>query len=185
LSYLFTINDTPFYAAQAPTWQAYGVQPGFTNDGRPTPYGPGAFSVVLNALAVNDPSSLGGDFATSGTHAQLFAIWQAALSSDNGVLTFHTYDPRSDSYVTVTGRMKPPVQLAGGAAIPGVRIEVYSAFISDVDRAAYYGGDPTPIDTPPDYIPGDPLPPGDPLKNYGWNEGARWNYGLWGQGEGV
>jgi hypothetical protein len=69
LAYLFTIDDTPFYAAQAPVWKAYGVQPGFTSDGRPAPYGPGEFSVILNALAVASPSALGGDFATSGTHA--------------------------------------------------------------------------------------------------------------------
>jgi hypothetical protein len=185
LAYLFTINTTPFYAAQAPVWKAYGVQPGFTSDGRPSPYGPGSFSVVLNALAVADPSSLGGDFATSGTHQALFTLWQSALSSTGGVLTFTTFDPRVDDYITLTGRMKPPVQLAGGAAIRGVLIEVYNAFISDEARATYYGGDPTPISTDPAYIPGDDLPEGDPLLNYGWNEGARWNYGYWPQGEGV
>jgi hypothetical protein len=184
MSYEFKINTVPFYAAQAPDWKAYGVQPGFTSDGRPAPYGPGEFSVVLNALAVSDPSALGGDFATSGTHSQLFTIWQSSLSSTNGILSFFTFDPRVDAYITVTGRMKPPVQISGGAAISGVLIEVYNAFISDTDRAAYYGGDPTPIATPPEYIPGDTLPEGDPLLTYGWDIG-RWNYGLWGQGEGV
>jgi hypothetical protein len=184
LDYLFTIDDVPFYAAQAPVWKAYGVQPGFTSDGRPAPYGPGEFSVILNALAVSNPSSLGGAFATSGTHTQLFNLWHDSLFANNGVQTFHTYDPRVDAYITVTGRIKPLVQLSGGAAIGGVRIDVYDAFISDADRATYYGGDPTPIDTAPSYIPGDPLPAPDPLLTYGWNIG-RWNYGLWGQGEGV
>jgi hypothetical protein len=184
LAYLFTIDDTPFYAAQAPVWKAYGVQPGFTSDGRPAPYGPGEFSVILNALAVASPSALGGDFATSGTHSQLFTIWQSTLSTNGGVQTIVTYDPLTDAYITVKARMKPPAQLAGGAAIGGVLVEFHSAFISDADRAAYYGGDPTPIDTAPSYIPGDPLPAPDPLLTYGWNIG-RWNYGLWGQGEGV
>lgn len=182
--YLFTIDGTSYYAAQAPVWKAYGMQPGFTSDGRPSPYGPGAFSVILNALAVTDPTAYGGDFGVSGTHKQLFTSWQASLATD-GVQTIQTYDPRIDDYITVTGRMKPPVQLAGGAAIPGVLVEFYNAFISDEDRTSYYGGDPTPTPTEPPYVPGDPIPPGDPLLNYGWNEGARWNYGLWGQGEGV
>ena len=122
--------------------------------------------------------------ATSGTYAQLWNLWKDAFSTDDGVMTFVTYDSLTDAYITVKGRMKPPVQMSGGVAIGGVLIEVYNAFISDSTRATYTGGDPTPITTPPAYIPGDPLPTPDPALTYGYNIG-RYNFGLYNQGEGV
>jgi hypothetical protein len=187
LSYQFTINDSPFYAATEPQWQAYG-RPAFSAHGQPAPYGPGTFTVVLNAVS-NDSASLpflGGDFAESGTFKQLVNICLGSLSS--GYLqTFHTYDPRSDTYTTIYGRInlaKLLNSLKGGAAIPSVTLEVNSAFLASGAYPGYYGGDPSPITTAPPYIPGDPLPAPDPNLTYGWNIG-RWDYGLWGQGEGV
>ncbi|MBA3829899.1 MAG: hypothetical protein H0X33_13245 [Taibaiella sp.] len=55
----------------------------------------------------------------------------------------------------------------------------------DAARGTYYGGDPTPLATASSYIPGDPLPPPIPGRTYGWGNGSRWNYGPWGQGEGI
>jgi hypothetical protein len=178
--YPFTIQDVPFYAATLPLWQAYGQQQAYTAGGQPTPFGPGAFSVTLNAVSVVNPADYGGDFATSGTHQQLFNIFVTAQDTTDGVVTVVCFDPRVGDYITIRARMKPPMQLAGGAAISGVLVEFYSAFISDEVRETYYGGDPTPLTDPLPYIPGDPIPTPAP-GTFGWNVGT-WNDELWNRG---
>lgn len=179
MAYPFQINSTPFYASALPDWQAYG-SPAFNADGQPVPYGPGAFSVVLNAVAQADPAYYAGDFGSSGTYIQLFNIWSLSLNaSTDGVVIVQVFDPKENEYVGVKARMKPPVQMSGGQAVAGVTVEFYSAFISDEVRSGYSGGDPTPIDVPPPYIPGDPVPSGDP-DLVGWNNGI-WNEAIWNQ----
>jgi hypothetical protein len=74
MPYSFTIETIPFYAATLPTWLSKG-RPTFLANGQPSPYQPGEFSVLLNALSVANPADYGGDFATSGTHQQLFNIF--------------------------------------------------------------------------------------------------------------
>jgi hypothetical protein len=179
LAYQFKINDVSFYAAQLPTWLSRG-QPNFLPGGLPSPYQPGEFSVTLNAVAIQDPTPLGGDFATSGTYQELFNIWVTAQDTTDGVVWVNVLDPRTNIYSAVSARMKPPLGLAGGAAISGVTVEFYSAFIPDSLRATYYGGDPDPITDAPPYIPGDPLPTPTP-GTFGWNIGE-WDDELWNEG---
>jgi hypothetical protein len=186
--YDFTIADVPFYASNLDDFLAYGL-PYFASDGRPLPAGPGSFRITVRAIA-NSGAALspytGTPFGNTGTFQQLVSICLNSFAN-NYLQTFRSYDPRIDEYITVTGRIDYPMLLSsyrGGAASPDVTIKVDSAFVPDELRATYYGGDPTPLDTTPEYIPGDPLPAGDPDLTYGWNIG-RWNYGLWGQGEGA
>jgi hypothetical protein len=132
-------------------------------------------------VSVQDPSTYGGDFASSGTYTQLFNIWSLSQNStSDGVVTVFVFDPHLNEYVGLRARMKPPIWMAGGAAIAGVTVEFYSAFISDETRSTYYGGDPTPLGITPPYIPGDPLPTPDP-GTFGWNIGT-WNDELWNRG---
>jgi hypothetical protein len=181
--YQYQIDDVPFYASELDEWQANGVQPGYTSNGQPSPYGPGAFSNRLNALATSDPVNYGGEYGSSGTFRQLVGIFFDSLSANGGLQTYRTFDPRINDFITTQGRLdiiELLNSLTGGAALSGVPIKVTSAFIPDELRDAYYGGDPTPILTPSDYIPGDDLPPAAP-GTFGWNIGT-WNNEPWNQG---
>jgi hypothetical protein len=179
--YPFTIQSTPFYAAELPTWLSKG-RANFLSNGLPSPYQPGEFSILLNAIAVTSPSTYGGMFATSGTYQDLFNIYVNAQNSSDGVVSVVCLDPSTNEYITIGARMKPPLKLAGGAAMGNITVEFFSAFISDEIRATYYGGDPNPPTDDPPYIPGDPVTPGDAAL-VGWNHG-KWNEAIWNQ-EGV
>lgn len=184
--YAFTINDVPFYASGEPNFQPHGVQEGYTANGQPSPYGPGAFEVQLNALAIDSPATQYADpYGSSGTFRDLVSIYFNSLTSDGGLQTITAFDPRTNDFSSTRGRLDIVTllnSLAGGKALRDVPVKVTSAFIPDVDRATYYGGDPFPVSTASDYIPGDPVPPGAAAST-GWNNGL-WGSALWGQ-EGV
>lgn len=182
----FKIDGTPFYASEEPNWQSYGVQDAYSVLGRPLPSGTGSFTVTLRALPYAAQTGAGDPLEASGTFYQLFGLYQTAIATTGGLQTFTTFDPRINDYIDVTGYLniaKLIADMPGGMARSDVTIEVNGAFISDADRATYYGGDPIAVVQPP-YIPGDPLPAPDPDLTYGWGIG-RWGYGYWGRGEGA
>lgn len=179
MAYLFRIQTIPFYAATLPEWLSKGIA-SFLANGLPNSYQPGSFSVTFNALAVQSPSGYGGDFATSGTYQDLFNIYVTAQDTTDGVVSVDCLDPSINAYITIKTRMKPPIQIAGGAAIPNFTVNFYSAFIDDTTRSTYYGGDPYPTTGDPPYIPGDPVPTPTP-GTFGWNVGI-WNTEQWNRG---
>ena len=181
--YPYQIDNIGYYATEEDDWQPYGVQPGYTSSGQPSPYGPGAFSNRLNALAVEDPTPYGGDYGSSGTFRSLAGSYFASLSSNGGLQAVRTFDPRINDWSTTQARLdiiELLNSLAGGAALSGVPVKFTSAFIPDELRATYYGGDPTPLTTASSYIPGDDLPPAAP-GTFGWDVGL-WNVEKWNQG---
>jgi hypothetical protein len=188
LAYASIIEGTPFYFSRCSLWQPYGVQLGFTNDGQPSPYGPGSFTATVRAMAVDptNPADYGGDFATSGTFQQLLALIYATFPTGY-VQTYEILDPRTNTFTSVLGRLDLSAllnSLAGGAALEDVSVVVTGAFIPSGVIGTYYGGDPDPILTATPYIAGDPLPPTDPDRTYGYGLGG-YGHGLYGQGEGV
>ena len=156
--------------------------------GRPLPSGQGTFTATIHALpyAASSLTGAGDPLESSGTFQQLFNLAKTAIQTAGGVQTFSILDPSSNTFVEIQGILNLAKLIAntpGGLAAQNVTIEVNSAFIPADDRGDYTGGD-TVIALPPPYIPGDPLPPPDPTRTYGWNVGG-WNNGYWGRGEGV
>jgi hypothetical protein len=187
-TYLFTIDGTSFYAYQEPNWQPYGVVEAFGILGRPLTSGQGSFTATLRAVPYNSTylSGAGDPLQSSGTFQQIFTLWRTAIATTGGRQTFTILDPHANTYATVKGILniaKLLANLPGGAANPDVTIEVNAAFIDDTTWGTYSGGDTVPT-TPPPYIPGDPLPPPDPAKTYGYGVGG-YNRGYYGRGEGV
>jgi hypothetical protein len=170
------IDGTGYYISEENGFQPYGVQQGFTAGGQPSNYGPGTADMTALALAIDDPSTDYADpYGSSGTFRTLVNGYFSNLPSNGGLSDVETYDPRANDWISFTGRLDIVAllnSLAGGKALRGVPLKFSSAFIPDAERATYYGGDPSPVGTGSDYIPGDPVPPGDP-------ETTGWDYGLW------
>jgi hypothetical protein len=184
--YQFKIDNVGYYATTQPNFEPHGVQQGFTASGQPSNYGPGSFEVGLNAVAIDSPSTQYADpYGSSGTFRSLVSGYFDSLSSSGGLQDFSTFDPRINDFTTSKGRIDIVAlvnSLAGGKALSNVPIRVTSAFIPDGVRGGYYGGDPSPLDSITDYIPGDDVPPGE-ADEVGWNNGL-WGSALWNQ-EGV
>ncbi len=183
-------TELNFYGSEQGLFKPYGPSY-FGFDGRPMPSGWGSFSIKVNGMRTKGPAETGSgvsEYDQSNSYLELISLWAGVFNTTNkGYLTVTTFDPRSNNWINVKARLKFP-QLAPyhrGVALEGITLEFFGAFFSGSVPDGYYGGDPYPNTTPPDYIPSDPLPPADPTLEYGWGVGGWNNGGLWGRGEGV
>jgi hypothetical protein len=182
-NYPYSINDLPFYITQNLTWQKFGILENFSVGGRPNPNGQASFTMTVRAMAYDSyaTTNAGQPFETSGTFKQLFAAWQASPEQQ----TYKVPDPTTGDLLTVTGILdiaKLLETMPGGVARQDVQIKVDNVFPVGTSRSTYFGGDPFPDNSTAPYIPGDPLPPEDPTRTYGWNVGG-WNEGTVGKGK--